>query len=465
MQLKFLQRNSEYCKDPFFALGERKFAVDLRKEKRTEWAVAKRKNEEFEGKQGIYEVFERFDWVLQGKKDDIEVLKALQMVREMFCSCNWITFDTLMKYRVLENLICVMTRRNCKFQNETTWIMCNLASGESETVDFLVNSGVLKEIIRLIRVGSEQAAENAIWCIGNIAGDSEKHSSHIISSDFLQVLCNFLNLSQKTPETLKISAWTLGNLSQKSSDFHKTEAKLLLFLTNFLISNNLHNATYDCLRIISGIVNKSEKLIQLVLDSDLAGFVLRNILQSSEEIQASSIRIVGCILGGSILQAQVLINLGVIEELQGKICSSSPLIRKEVLWAIGNVAAGSISQIAYLVDHPIMIIVFTGLLDHSSKARIEASWVFRNIGLKACRDSILLLVELGVLQYLIHGLEDCNSLIVENCLVLTLKILNSVKKKKSKIQELVYNSGILNAFESACFKCKNQEFAGKLFDN
>lgn len=55
---------------------------------------------------------------------------------------------------------------------ELTYCLCNLATGSHETTEELVRLGGLEVLQRLITLENSSNSEQAIWGIGNIAGDS-----------------------------------------------------------------------------------------------------------------------------------------------------------------------------------------------------------------------------------------------------------------------------------------------------
>ena len=52
--------------------------------------------------------------------------------------------------------------------------MTNLASGSQDQVQVLIEKGTIKALIQLLSSPHIEVVEQAIWGIGNIAGDSHK---------------------------------------------------------------------------------------------------------------------------------------------------------------------------------------------------------------------------------------------------------------------------------------------------
>jgi len=56
-------------------------------------------------------------------------------------------------------------------QVEACWCITNMASGTSEQCASLVEKGVIPIIVQLLDSNFVTMLEQAIWCVGNIAGD------------------------------------------------------------------------------------------------------------------------------------------------------------------------------------------------------------------------------------------------------------------------------------------------------
>ena len=59
-----------------------------------------------------------------------------------------------------------------RLQFEATWALTNIASGTSANTLIIVNQGVLPPLIKLLDSPSIEIREQAVWALGNIAGDS-----------------------------------------------------------------------------------------------------------------------------------------------------------------------------------------------------------------------------------------------------------------------------------------------------
>lgn len=65
----------------------------------------------------------------------------------------------------------MQTESEPHMQIEATWCITNMASGTSEQTASLVDKGVIPILVQLLATKHVTLVEQAIWGIGNIAGD------------------------------------------------------------------------------------------------------------------------------------------------------------------------------------------------------------------------------------------------------------------------------------------------------
>lgn len=290
-----------------------------------------------------------------------------------------------------------------KIMLESAWVLTNIASGTTKHTMSIIQAGAVPYLVALLQAPDEELQDQAVWALGNIAGDCEDARDHVIgagATDPLLHLAARLIFAQSTNlQLMRNLSWAISNLNRGRSPA-PTDAHMYKCLEVIvkLTESQDPDVVTDAYWALSYICDARSSSIDMVLATPVVQRAIDGLrlLQQGKGVAGQGlqeriaeaalspiIRMLGNIVTGDDRQTDFIIALGlllVLKAIYQYPCDTrkSSRIRKEICWLISNITAGTPAQIDHVIEAGFLEVLVQALRFGEQYIRTEACWAVCN---------------------------------------------------------------------------------------
>lgn len=404
--------------------------LELRRQKREENFQKRRKNESQIENEKLKESFEEkldnLDAQTQERLKNLDTMaqflrggtliekeNTVELIRKLLSIEKTPPIQSVINAGIVQDLMGILndTTNSAKMRFEAAWALTNVASGSSQHTRVVVDHGGVEIFVNILAHEDGDIKEQAIWALGNIAGDCAELRDRVLRADALNYLLQVFIDSSNNLGLLRNATWTLSNFcrGKPHADFEILRPCLQL-LINLLQVEDEEILVDACWAIsyISDDPTPQNLRIQEIIGYNFVSYLIKLLSHKSSLVVHPALRAVGNIVTGNDEQTQHVLQQGVLIPLKSLLQNERVGIRKEACWTISNITAGNVDQIEMVVRAGLMSIILKHLESSTFEIRKEACWAVSNATAGGNSTQIKYLVHQGCIKPLIKIVEFCN---------------------------------------------------------
>lgn len=327
-----------------------------------------------------------------------QIHQAVQSVRRLLSRERNPPIDNVIKAGLVQKLVQLLQYdSNMEIQFEASWAVTNIASGSSEQTKHVVEAGAVDLFIRLLSSKHDKVCEQAVWALGNIAGDGPTFRDLVNGKGVVKPLLSLIT-ETRPYQFLRNVTWTLSNLCRNKNPSPKMEyLKPALPALAYLIAHPDDDIVVDSCWAISYLTDGPNDKIAMIIETGVVPRLVQLLGSSNVAIITPALRAIGNIVTGDDHQTQHVIDNGALPRLKHLLNHSKSQIVKEATWALSNITAGNPNQIQAVYNEDILQPIINALDKADFKVRKEAVWVITNITSGGTNEQIIVLLQNNVL--------------------------------------------------------------------
>lgn len=237
-------------------------------------------------------------------------------------------------------------------------------------------------------------AEQAVWALGNIAGDGSEARDIVLKYGTTDNLLLLMQAESLELTFLRNIVWLMSNLCRNKNPAPKYEqVKKLLPALAQLLQHNDKAILSDVCWALSYVTDDTTEKVQAVVNTGCISRLVYLLSCDDPAIVTPALRSIGNIVTGDDAQTDAVLEAHVLSALGGLLENRKPNIVKEAAWTLSNITAGNHRQIQMALDSGVFTPLVHVLQGGDFKAQREAVWAVTNLTSGGTNEQIVQMIQ------------------------------------------------------------------------
>jgi hypothetical protein len=271
-------------------------------------------------------------------------------------------------------------------QLEAVWALTNIAGGTTFQTSCIVNTpGAVASLVRLIGSADPEVCDQAVWAVGNIAGDVLAHRDLLIKHGVLAQLRSVITRvnTSEMPLTLRLNVtWTVLNLCRGKPAPPLAAIEVAVPIVVEMVKCPDTAVAFDALCALFHVSDWNNDSISVIIANGALPVIMHHLSSHAvKKLREPALRCLGNIVAGDDVNTAAAIEHGAIRTLSAMLQTrshNSLLDTETILWALSDIATGNALQISALLQTLVFDHIAEEVISNDECIRIQSHKIIAN---------------------------------------------------------------------------------------